>query len=310
MKAAHLRGWFASLLLSGVLGCCPCPCIPHHPCFCHFCDDDSDNGGDGQPVPSDVVVVAFAAPDAATGGQWVLLDASGSVDTAGKTLTFLWSQVADGVSPAVELVGKSQPVAAFIAPIVPADMQLKFEVRVGNGTLTSTGTVEVTVLGTAAPDGPTEIVCQPVGRVVYRGAKVRFGVWATGSGVLQWQWQKDGIDLADGGRISGGTSPTLEIRGAVAGDRGSYRCIVTGGGGAATSDAAALLVRAEVGGDFDGDGDLDGADFGAFSLCYNGAGNPAGGCEGADFDGDGDVNGDDYDAFVECFGGAGNPPRC
>jgi hypothetical protein len=232
------------------------------------------------------------------------------VDTAGKTLAFQWSQVADGESPAVELVGKSQPVAAFIAPIVPADIRLKFDVRVGNGTQTSTGTVEVTVLGTAAPDGPTEIVHQPVGRIVYRGAKVLFGVWATGSGVLQWQWQKNGFNVADDARISGATSPTLEIGGAVAGDTGSYRCIVTGGGGTATSNAAALLVRAEVGGDFDGDGDLDGADFGAFSLCYNGAGNPAGGCEGADFDGDGDVNGDDYNAFSECFNGEDNPPRC
>lgn len=63
--------------------------------------------------------------------------------------------------------------------------------------------------------------------------------------------------------------------------------------------------------DFDGDGDVDGADFGTFAHCYNGTGAPVPpGCEGVDLSADGSVDGVDYGIFSSCFNGSGNPPRC
>jgi hypothetical protein len=63
--------------------------------------------------------------------------------------------------------------------------------------------------------------------------------------------------------------------------------------------------------DINGDGSVDGTDFGAFSACFNGTGNPtAPTCDCFDSDGDGDVDGTDYGAFGACFNGTGNPPNC
>ncbi len=58
-------------------------------------------------------------------------------------------------------------------------------------------------------------------------------------------------------------------------------------------------------GDFDGDGDVDLADFGQFAQCFNGPGNPpAAGCTvNADLDGDGDIDLGDFGVFAANFTG-------
>lgn len=64
--------------------------------------------------------------------------------------------------------------------------------------------------------------------------------------------------------------------------------------------------------DFEGDGDVDAADFGRFAACFNTSGQPPASpaCSSADADRDGDVDGSDLAAFQACFNGAGNPPAC
>ena len=64
--------------------------------------------------------------------------------------------------------------------------------------------------------------------------------------------------------------------------------------------------------DFDCDGDVDLADFGAFSACFNGPNRPpAPSCAAdADSDGDGDVDLADFGVFSPCFNGPNRPPAC
>jgi hypothetical protein len=64
--------------------------------------------------------------------------------------------------------------------------------------------------------------------------------------------------------------------------------------------------------DFDGDGDVDLADFSAFQACFNGPNRPpAEGCAvDADFDNDDDVDLADFGVFQACFNGANRPPAC
>lgn len=61
-------------------------------------------------------------------------------------------------------------------------------------------------------------------------------------------------------------------------------------------------------GDFDGDGDTDGSDFGVFAQCFGGSFNPpAATCPpgaDADLDDDGDVDAADFALFAQCFTGA------
>ncbi|GMV95846.1 MAG: hypothetical protein AMXMBFR83_02160 [Phycisphaerae bacterium] len=66
-------------------------------------------------------------------------------------------------------------------------------------------------------------------------------------------------------------------------------------------------------GDFDRDGDIDGADVGAFNACASASGVAyAGDCAAADFDNDGDIDQADYGALQGCISGDGRPvdPAC
>jgi len=79
--------------------------------------------------------------------------------------------------------------------------------------------------------GPT-IAQQPQPQDRCGGDTVIFTVAASGSGTLSYQWQKDQVNqervnLTDGGRISGATSPALTISDVESSDVARYRCVVT-----------------------------------------------------------------------------------
>lgn len=155
----------------------------------------------------------------------------------------------------------------------------------------------------------TSITQQPASRIVCGQETVLFSVTANGEGAVSYQWRKDGVDLADGGRISGATTATLTVSDAQIADAGSYQCVVTAGCGSATSSAATLTVQARVAADLNGDCDVDGDDFGLFEGCLSGEGVPAApGCENRDFDIDGDVDQTDFGLLQRCLSGPSQPP--
>ena len=88
-----------------------------------------------------------------------------------------------------------------------------------------------------------DVTVHPVGQTnIVPGSGVSFNVTATGTTPLSYQWQKDGVNLTDGGRITGATSATLTITGVMETDEGGYRCVVTNTAGMDTSNNAALTV--------------------------------------------------------------------
>ena len=74
-----------------------------------------------------------------------------------------------------------------------------------------------------------------------------FSVTATGTEPLSYQWQKDGVDLTDGGSITGATTATLTIADVMESDEGGYRCVVTNTAGMDTSNTSVLIVGKEIG---------------------------------------------------------------
>ncbi|MBN1492292.1 MAG: hypothetical protein JXA69_20430, partial [Phycisphaerae bacterium] len=64
--------------------------------------------------------------------------------------------------------------------------------------------------------------------------------------------------------------------------------------------------------DFDGDSDVDLADFALFTACFNGPNrSPTTVCAAdADLDGDGDADLADFGILSACFNGPNRPPRC
>lgn len=90
---------------------------------------------------------------------------------------------------------------------------------------------------------PPTIGQQPAGQNVCPGATATFVVTASGQGTLSYQWQKDGVDLVNGGHYSGATAATLTISNADAGDATDYRCVVSDSGGSTNSNQTALTLK-------------------------------------------------------------------
>ncbi len=101
--------------------------------------------------------IADAGPDeTAYSGDTVTLDGSASI---GAITSWLWEQTA---GPAVAITNANQPIATFTAPSVAGAETLTFKVSVGDGTTTSSDTVNVTVLDAAPPAPVTGLTAEGV----------------------------------------------------------------------------------------------------------------------------------------------------
>jgi len=89
---------------------------------------------------------------------------------------------------------------------------------------------------------PPEILAQPEGQTAILGSNVTFIVIARGTAPLAFQWRKDGIDLTDGGSISGANLAVLTIAAAGYSDAGNYSVSITNIAGSTTSADASLVV--------------------------------------------------------------------
>ncbi len=87
------------------------------------------------------------------------------------------------------------------------------------------------------------LITQPAPVTTARGKKVQFTAAATGLGKLQYRWQKNGVNVAAGPRVSGVKTATLKISLATAADAGRYRVIVSSPEGETTSKAALLTIQ-------------------------------------------------------------------
>jgi hypothetical protein len=94
-------------------------------------------------------------------------------------------------------------------------------------------------------DVPT-ISQQPASRVIPPGGSTTFAVAASAISPLAYQWQKNQVNLADGGHYAGCATSTLRVAGADSADVATYRCVVTNASGQATSSPATLAVISDA----------------------------------------------------------------
>ncbi|MDP4227304.1 MAG: immunoglobulin domain-containing protein, partial [Bacteroidota bacterium] len=90
-------------------------------------------------------------------------------------------------------------------------------------------------------DPTTAIITQPVDFYAVTSGNATFSV--TASGASAYQWQKDGVNLSDGGVYSGVNKPILSLTNVTSANAGSYRCIVTGNCGTVNSNPGYLTVN-------------------------------------------------------------------
>jgi hypothetical protein len=143
-----------------------------------------------------------------------------------------------------------------------------------------------------ACSNPVSIAGHPSDLSLLPGETAVFSVRAGGP-VSSYQWRRNGVNLSDGGRISGSATATLTITHVRLSDEGAYDCVVTGDCNRVASIAASLDVLCIA--DWNGDGVVDFNDFLAFMNDYN-AGDPR-----ADLNGDGTVDFNDFLAFINLF---------
>jgi hypothetical protein len=117
-----------------------------------------------------------------------------------------------------------------IGSALPSDAG-SYDVVVTNGCGSATSAAATLTVDVA----PT-IVTHPFSQTVCEGDPVSFGVAATGTAPLAYQWRKNGL------AIGGATGTTVSIGSAATSDAGSYDVVVTNGCGSATSAAATLTV--------------------------------------------------------------------
>jgi sulfatase modifying factor 1 len=89
------------------------------------------------------------------------------------------------------------------------------------------------------------IVTQPMSPPVIPGETASFSLLASGR-ALSYQWRRSGVAIAEGGRVTGVTTPNLLISSVTTADQGQYDCIVTGTCGTVASRPAVLSCKAFI----------------------------------------------------------------
>jgi len=87
---------------------------------------------------------------------------------------------------------------------------------------------------------PPLILTQPQNQLTLAGGTAGFSVTASGAEPLGYRWKLNGINLTDGGHVSGATNQTLVISNVQSGDIGAYSVTVSNAFGTVTSETAKL----------------------------------------------------------------------
>ncbi len=190
--------------------------------------------GDPECTPAVEIIQHPTDDRLCAGGTAVFL-----VSAGGSNLTYQWQKDGADLSDGGDVSGATTATLT-IANAEAADSGAYRCVVTGDCGTAASNPAALTV--SAQPT----ITQHPAAQEVDVGETAAFTVAASGVGALGYQWQKDGADLSDGGRISGAATAQLQVAGVNDDDAGHYRCVVTDDCGTATSDAAALTVSHEA----------------------------------------------------------------
>ena len=186
--------------------------------------------GPTAPTPPSIASVT-PATGLTNGGTTVTLVGTGFA--SGATVSF-------GALPALSVeVVNSTELTAVTPPSALGTVSVVVSNADGQGATLSNGFTYVGPSGT-----PPFIVSQPASQVVGLGQMAQFSVTATGTAPLGYQWQANGANLTDHGRISGSQSNTLAVANGLASDAANYQVVVANAYGSLTSAVATLTMVA------------------------------------------------------------------
>ncbi len=143
--------------------------------------------------------------------------------------TYLWQQSTDGGGTWTTAAGTGGTTVELVTSPIATDGTLFRCIITGACGAATTTVATLTVNASTTTTNPT-------GATVCAGQPASFSVTAGGTGPFHFQWKHDGSNV-------GPDSSTYSIGSTVAGDAGSYTCVVSGGCGMATSGGASLVVN-------------------------------------------------------------------
>lgn len=166
--------------------------------------------------------------------------------TAGETMDVILHPVVGGIPPLAWSWNTSSTNAAgtnaaflFLRNVTTNDTAAyPFVASSAHGAVT--GMISLTVT-----TQPPAFVVQPVGALATVGSNFTATATVRGTTPMTFQWRRDDINLADGGRIAGANSATLTISNVQMADAGSCSLAATNQAGFAISSNALLQVFAE-----------------------------------------------------------------
>lgn len=175
------------------------------------------------------IVPLPATAFAPIGKSWSM---TATIQGGGDALSFQWYR--NGA-----IIADANNATLALASPTTADSGL-YILRVTNalGAAMSTG-LQLTVDVERVPPSFLQV---PENQWVPAGTDVIFTVRTAGTGPMTYAWEKNGVLLANGGRLSGCDTATLSIASAQLTDGGLFRIKVTNEAGFATSSAARLSV--------------------------------------------------------------------
>ncbi|HLP55912.1 MAG TPA: ice-binding family protein, partial [Fluviicola sp.] len=189
-----------------------------------------------------VIISGACAPDDTSDMVFLQVDTLTSITTApvdivacegdsiafvvaanGSNMVYQW-QI--GATPIVDggAISGATNDTLFINPVSVADASANYNVVVTGSCAPPAVSADVELTINTAP----AITTQPTDQTVCEGSSVSFSTTATGSG-LTYQWQVGGVNITDGGTISGATTSTLTINPVAFTDEATdYSVIISG----------------------------------------------------------------------------------
>ncbi|MBL8744997.1 MAG: hypothetical protein JNK58_01430 [Phycisphaerae bacterium] len=135
-------------------------------------------------------------------------------------LTFRWKRAGSDLDDDGRILGSATPTLT-INPTLPEDRgnyRLHITSQCGQ---TATNNVAVAFLSCS------DITREPDDLYTYLGNTIRLAADASSHLPLTYQWWRNGMPLADGGRFSGAESPALTIAESIAPDAARYKCVIS-----------------------------------------------------------------------------------
>jgi Immunoglobulin domain len=215
-------------------------------------------GGRLSGTTNSMLTIAGVSDADAASYSAVVSDASGSVTTFGAVLTVI-DPPAITAQPTnlLVLAGTNAAFGVALSGTAPFRYQWRFNgtnlinatnalfsiPSVGTNSAGNYAVVVTNAAGSAASSNAAlTVVLSPKSRTNYASTTATFTATAFSPESLNYQWQKNGTNLVEGGGLSGTTNSTLTIASVSAADAASYRAVVSDASGSVTTSNAVLTV--------------------------------------------------------------------